>query len=217
MALRTDDRADADGIVAATPNQQTFKVLLIGQSRVGKTSIIRRFVKDKFTPNYKMTLGAVEWNFKCEVPIDLIEEVKTDELNRMYTMTNFLHQSTIHSIVETPPPNPLVQESIDPFDDDDKNAEFGGADFDDGYDYGNPENLNYRLSNMETTSRNDHDNNRQNKKVRENRHRQKFQKLIRHWVDYLIIKAVTLQMLIWGINQLQIMDNSQRQLWMNRI
>lgn len=166
MALKTDDKAD--GIVAATPNQQTFKVLLIGQSRVGKTSIIRRFIKDKFTSHYKMTLGAVQWSFKCEVPIDLIEEVKTDELNRAYTMTNFLHQSTMHDIIEDDknmqispisPGTIGIHQSVDPFDDDDKNAEFGGTDDFGQFDYGDPQQLNYRLSNMDDNNDKNNNNN----------------------------------------------------------
>ncbi|WKY00978.1 hypothetical protein Q1695_015186 [Nippostrongylus brasiliensis] len=37
--------------------QYTFKILVIGDSGTGKTSIIRRFVHDVFTANYKATIG----------------------------------------------------------------------------------------------------------------------------------------------------------------
>ncbi len=36
----------------------TFKVILVGDGSVGKTSLIRRFVHNKFEKNYLMTLGS---------------------------------------------------------------------------------------------------------------------------------------------------------------
>ena len=35
----------------------TFKILLIGDSSVGKTSVLLRFVDDKFTPEFQTTIG----------------------------------------------------------------------------------------------------------------------------------------------------------------
>ncbi|KKL99537.1 hypothetical protein LCGC14_1813380, partial [marine sediment metagenome] len=35
----------------------TFKVLIIGPAAVGKSSLIRRFVEDKFSLQYKFTIG----------------------------------------------------------------------------------------------------------------------------------------------------------------
>ncbi|MHA1379858.1 MAG: GTP-binding protein [Candidatus Helarchaeota archaeon] len=37
--------------------QYVFKVLLLGDGGVGKTSLLRRFIDNKFTPDYKSTIG----------------------------------------------------------------------------------------------------------------------------------------------------------------
>jgi len=39
------------------PAEQLYKVLVIGDYGVGKTSIIRRYTEGYFTPNYKLTIG----------------------------------------------------------------------------------------------------------------------------------------------------------------
>jgi len=153
MSLNTDN---AIKISAATPDNHTFKVVVLGQSRSGKTSIIRRLIKDKFMSHYKMTLGAVQQDFKCEVPIDLLEEVSEDK-NLMRTMTSFLRQVneengtnlaekmriTPTSAASGSGPSPMLDH--DPFEDDDNNAEFGGHDF----DFGDSTNVEYKLPNME--------------------------------------------------------------------
>ena len=38
-------------------SEYTFKVLIIGPAAVGKSSLIRRFVEDKFSLQYKFTIG----------------------------------------------------------------------------------------------------------------------------------------------------------------
>ena len=35
-----------------------FKIIIIGNSAVGKTSIVNRFVGDRFEANYKATIAA---------------------------------------------------------------------------------------------------------------------------------------------------------------
>ena len=42
---------------------KTFKIIVIGDSGVGKTSLIKRFTKDKFSPGYLTTIG-VEFESK---------------------------------------------------------------------------------------------------------------------------------------------------------
>eukprot|EP01084_Bolivina_argentea_P289972 498025_1 len=88
LSLNTDN---ASKISENTKKNQKFKVLLIGEKKVGKTAIINRFVKNEFISSYKMTVGAIQTNFQCEVPIDLIEEIPEDK-NLIRSMTSFLRQ-----------------------------------------------------------------------------------------------------------------------------
>jgi Ras-related protein Rab-32 len=37
--------------------QQLYKVIVIGDYAVGKTSLIKRYTDGYFTPNYKLTIG----------------------------------------------------------------------------------------------------------------------------------------------------------------
>lgn len=41
----------------AKKQQHLYKVLVIGDYAVGKTSIIKRYCEGYFTPNYKLTIG----------------------------------------------------------------------------------------------------------------------------------------------------------------
>ena len=51
--------------------KKNFKLIIIGESGVGKTSLVRRFSKDEFTQNYNMTIG-IEFESK---------NIKIDEEN----------------------------------------------------------------------------------------------------------------------------------------
>ena len=39
-------------------DEKQFKVIFVGDLRVGKTSFIIKYTQNKFSPNYKATLGS---------------------------------------------------------------------------------------------------------------------------------------------------------------
>ena len=48
--------------------KKNFKIIVIGKSGAGKTSLVRKFSREKFTPNYNMTIG-IEFESK-EIQIE---------------------------------------------------------------------------------------------------------------------------------------------------
>lgn len=52
MASKSNEGSDDDDI----QNHQ-YKIILLGDGAVGKTSIATRFSEDKFSQNYKQTVG----------------------------------------------------------------------------------------------------------------------------------------------------------------
>ena len=62
---------------ALIPTTKLFKILFIGSSSTGKTSLIRRYVKQTFAPSYRATIGAdflakvVEWDQKLTLRLQL--------------------------------------------------------------------------------------------------------------------------------------------------
>jgi GTPase SAR1 family protein len=62
--------------------QHLYKVLVIGDYAVGKTSIIKRYCEGYFTPNYKLTIGVdfavkvVEWDEKTTVSLQVYPDTE---------------------------------------------------------------------------------------------------------------------------------------------
>ncbi len=48
--------------------KKNFKIIVIGRAGSGKTSLVRKFTRNKFTQNYNMTIG-VEFE-SAEINID---------------------------------------------------------------------------------------------------------------------------------------------------
>ncbi|XP_072031718.1 ras-related protein Rab-32B-like [Amphiura filiformis] len=57
--------------------EHLYKVLVIGEFGVGKTSVIRRYTEGSFSPNYKLTIGvdfalkSLEWNDSTRINLQL--------------------------------------------------------------------------------------------------------------------------------------------------
>ena len=52
-----------EGVEYDEDNELLFKMIIVGDSGVGKSSILLNFTKDEFRPDYTVTLG-VEFNSK---------------------------------------------------------------------------------------------------------------------------------------------------------
>ncbi|XP_061193627.1 ras-related protein Rab-32B-like [Saccostrea echinata] len=69
--------------MAATPasklsrQEHLYKILVIGEFGVGKTSIIRRYTEGSFSPNYKLTIGVdfalklLDWDEQTKINLQL--------------------------------------------------------------------------------------------------------------------------------------------------
>lgn len=62
--LNEDDDDDDDVEII----KQQFKVILLGDGTVGKSSIALRFSADQFTKNYKQTVGCDFLTKKIDIP-----------------------------------------------------------------------------------------------------------------------------------------------------
>ena len=74
--------------------ERLYKVLVIGEFGVGKTSIIRRYTEDFFSPNYKLTIGVdfalkpLEWSSPpCKINLqlwDIAGHERFGQMTRVY-------------------------------------------------------------------------------------------------------------------------------------
>lgn len=72
-----DVLADKPRLRAVRKDKHVFKLLVLGNSKCGKTSFIQRYCNDRFDPSYNITIGAdytkkvVEWDEKTQVRLQL--------------------------------------------------------------------------------------------------------------------------------------------------
>ncbi|KAK7104544.1 ras-related protein Rab-32B-like [Littorina saxatilis] len=72
-----DASAAAAGAIRQPTQEHLYKVLVIGEFGVGKTSVIRRYTEGYFSPNYKLTIGVdfalktVDYNESAKVNLQL--------------------------------------------------------------------------------------------------------------------------------------------------
>jgi small GTP-binding protein len=82
--------------------EQTFKIIVVGDATVGKTSLIRRFANDTFSDAYKATVG-VDFAFKA-VPMKGRGIVKLQLWDiagqeRFQSMTRVFYQSALAAVI----------------------------------------------------------------------------------------------------------------------
>eukprot|EP00026_Physarum_polycephalum_P017123 Phypoly_transcript_18230.p1 GENE.Phypoly_transcript_18230~~Phypoly_transcript_18230.p1 ORF type:complete len:213 (+),score=30.63 Phypoly_transcript_18230:108-746(+) len=101
--------------------QHLYKVLVIGDYAVGKTSIIKRYCEGYFTPNYKLTIGVdfavkvVEWDEKTTVSLQLWDIAGHE---RFGNMTRVYYKYAIAAIIVFDVSRPATFEAITKWRDD---------------------------------------------------------------------------------------------------
>ncbi|XP_076464242.1 ras-related protein Rab-38-like [Babylonia areolata] len=77
MAATSAASNDSSEDLPTTTQEHLYKILVIGEFGVGKTSIIRRYTEGYFTPNYKLTIGVdfalktLDWDDTVKVNLQL--------------------------------------------------------------------------------------------------------------------------------------------------
>ncbi|GFO00851.1 ras-related protein rab-32 [Plakobranchus ocellatus] len=77
MAAASGLELDATANATNGPTEHLYKVLVIGEFGVGKTSLIRRYTEGYFSPNYKLTIGvdfalkSLEWDNNTKINLQL--------------------------------------------------------------------------------------------------------------------------------------------------
>jgi len=95
-------RSDPGSAVAKEKAQHLYKVIMIGDYAVGKTSLIKRYTEGFFTPNYKLTIGVdfavkvVDWDENNTVSLQLWDVAGHE---RFGTMTSVYYKYAIAAII----------------------------------------------------------------------------------------------------------------------
>jgi len=94
--------SSGDVVNKGEKQQHLYKVIVIGDYAVGKTSIIKRYCEGYFTPNYKLTIGVdfavkvVEWDEQTNVSLQLWDVAGHE---RFGTMTSVYYKYAIAAII----------------------------------------------------------------------------------------------------------------------
>jgi len=92
-----------------------FKVLVIGDYAVGKTSLIKIYTEGFFTPNYKLTIGVdfavktIEWDDSTQVSLQLWDVAGHE---RFGTMTRVYYKYAIAAIIVFDVSRPATFEAV---------------------------------------------------------------------------------------------------------
>eukprot|EP01100_Stratorugosa_tubuloviscum_P014094 TRINITY_DN7362_c0_g1_i1.p1 TRINITY_DN7362_c0_g1~~TRINITY_DN7362_c0_g1_i1.p1 ORF type:complete len:217 (-),score=96.89 TRINITY_DN7362_c0_g1_i1:117-767(-) len=97
------------------PKSHLFKILVIGDYAVGKTSLVRRFTEGIFTPNYKLTLGVdfaikeLIWTDQTKITLQLWDVAGHE---RFGNMTRVYYKNSIAAVIVFDLSRPATFESV---------------------------------------------------------------------------------------------------------
>ncbi|EFA82501.1 Rab GTPase [Heterostelium album PN500] len=110
-----------DAIGGDQVQQHLYKILVIGDYAVGKTSIIKRYCTGMFSPNYKLTIGVdfavkeVQWDKNTTVSLQLWDIAGHE---RFGTMTRVYYKYAIAAIIVFDLGRPTTFEAVTKWRDD---------------------------------------------------------------------------------------------------
>ena len=90
-----------------------MKFLCLGGNKVGKTSLIKRFLGHEYTEGYKRTKGAETYIRNCQVPIELVEEVEDDTSEIMRSMFDDQNSNNNTNQNNNNKPQTIIEEEQD--------------------------------------------------------------------------------------------------------
>eukprot|EP00035_Acanthoeca_spectabilis_P020069 m.430994 g.430994 ORF g.430994 m.430994 type:complete len:223 (+) comp17242_c0_seq1:88-756(+) len=96
-------------------SDQLYKVLVIGDYGVGKTSVIRRYTEGFFTPNYKLTIGVdfalknIDWEDGSKISLQLWDIAGHERFGHM---THVYYKYAIAAIIVFDLGRPATFESV---------------------------------------------------------------------------------------------------------